>query len=124
MLIITASLARHELAPLRRTITLGDVEEGARKIVRGLASELKPPSRGQGFRFYKVRVGMRDSARMIVFLTTENNNVIPLLIRLKGDKIFGINMAMNNPAVIRQLDTNLDRAIDDIREKRYEEFSL
>lgn len=67
---------------------------------------------------------MRDSARMIVFLTTENNNVVPLLIRLKGDKIFGMNMAMNNPAVIRQLDTNLDCAIDDIREKRYEEFSL
>lgn len=124
MLIITASIARHELAPLRRVITIDDIEEGARKIVRGLASELKPPSHGQGFRFYKVRVGMRDNARMIVFLTTEHNNVVPLLIRLKSDKIFGMNMAMNNPTVIRQLNTNLDRAIDDIRAKRYEELPL
>lgn len=124
MLIIAASLARHELAPLRRVITIHDIEKGARKVIRDLAIEMKSPPSGKGFQFFKVRIGVRDSARMIVFLMTENNNVVPLLIRLKSDKIFGMNMAMNNPAVIRQLDTNLDRAIDDIREKRYEEFPL
>lgn len=61
---------------------------------------------------------------MIVFLVTENKKVVPVLIRLKKDKIFGMNMAMNNPEVVNQINKNMDRIFDDFSKREYEEFSL
>ena len=122
MLILTKTIAKHELAPLSRFIHLKDVLEGAIKIKKGLAIETK--SLARGFRFYKVRIGRKNRARMIVFLLTESKKVVPILIRLKKNKIFGMNMAMNNPKVVDQINKNMDRILEDIQKKEYEEFSL
>ncbi len=122
MLILARYVATHELGPLSRYVTLDDVLEGARKVQKGLAQETKPPVKG--FRFFKVRIGARNSGRMIVFLATENQKVVPVLIRLKKDKIFGMNMAMNNPRVVQQMKKNMDTILDDIQNKNYEEFPL
>ncbi|MFA4815168.1 MAG: hypothetical protein WC924_03935 [Candidatus Gracilibacteria bacterium] len=59
---------------------------------------------------------------MIVFLVTETQKVVPVLIRLKKDKIFGMNMAMNNEKVLDQLTKNVYRILDDIEAEEYEEF--
>ena len=91
-------------------------------MLKGLAAEVKAPSNARGFRFFKVRVGKRNGARMIVFLVTENQKVVPVLIRLKKDKVFGMNMAMNNEKVIDQLTKNVYRILDDIEAEEYEEF--
>lgn len=34
-----------------------------------------------------------------------------------------MNMAMNNPKVIKQISSNLDHVLKDIKQKNYEEFS-
>lgn len=60
---------------------------------------------------------------MIVFIVTESKKVVPVFIRLKKDKIFGMNMAMNNPRVVHQIGKNLDRILDDIKNKTYQEFA-
>ncbi len=60
---------------------------------------------------------------MVVFVLTENKKVVPVLIRLKKDKRFGMNMAMNNPIVVDQINKNLDHILADIEKKRYEEFA-
>ncbi|MEK7524244.1 MAG: hypothetical protein AAB588_04425 [Patescibacteria group bacterium] len=83
----------------------------------------KPPRKLQGFQFFKVNIGSRDGARMVVFVLTENKKVVPVLIRLKKDKRFGMNMAMNNPIVVDQINKNLDHILADIEKKRYEEFA-
>jgi hypothetical protein len=124
MLVITKYIARHEFGPLERVLTIDDLRAGARKIVKGLAIEMRVPARGREFRFFKVRAGKRDVARMIVLLKTENGKAVPILIRLKQDKMFGMNMAMNNPDVVRQINNNLDHVIEDLRAKRFEEFPL
>lgn len=46
------------------------------------------------------------------------------MIRLKKDKVFGMNMAMNNPKIIDQVNINLSKVLDDIEHKRYKEFTL
>lgn len=61
---------------------------------------------------------------MIVFLVTESQKVVPVLIRLKKDKVFGMNMAMNNAKVVDQLTKNVHRILDDIEAEEYEEFPL
>lgn len=122
MLLLTKYIAKHELEPLSRFIGLEDVLDGAEKALKGLATEVKAPSNSRGFRFFKVRIGKRDGARMIVFLVTEGQKVVPVLIRLKKDKIFGMNMSMNNEKVVDQLTKNVYRILDDIEKKEYEEF--
>lgn len=101
---------------------MSDLIDGAQKIQKGLVVETKSPM--QGFRLFKVRIGPRNAARMIAFLVTSNQKIVPLLIRLKKDKIFGMNMAMNNAAVVGQLKKNIDRVLEDIETGNYEEFSL
>ncbi len=122
MVIITAYVARHELKPLRKYFTIDDILTGAEKVIKKLATEVKPPTSLEGCRFFKVRIGKRQSGRMIVFFIVSNQKVVPLLIRLKKDKIFGMNMATNNPQVVEQLKRNLDRVLEDIEKKRFEEL--
>lgn len=122
MLLLTKYIAKHELAPLNRFIDLEDVLDGAEKALKGLATEVRGPSNARGFHFFKVRVGKRNGARMIVFLVTESQKVVPVLIRLKKDKVFGMNMSMNNEKVVDQLTKNVYRILDDIEAEEYEEF--
>ena|SRR3989338_1221985 len=122
MLLLTKYIAKHELAPLSRFIDLEDLLDGAEKALKGLATEVKAPSNARGFRFFKIRVGKINGARMIVFLVTETQKVVPVLIRLKKDKVFGMNMAMNNEKVVDQLTKNVYRILDDIEAEEYEEF--
>jgi hypothetical protein len=103
------------LAPLSRFLNLEDVLAGAEKALKGLATK---------FHFFKVRIGKRNGARMIVFLVTEGQKAVPVLIRLKRDKVFGMNMAMNNEKVVDQLKKNMSRILEDIEAKEYEEFPL
>ena len=120
MLILTQYIAKHELAPLRRVVSLEDILEGSQKIQKGLGIETK--SMLKGTRFFKVRIGKKGDARMVVFLVMESQKIVPVLIRLKKDKIFGMNMAMNNTHVVERIRNNLGHIIEDMNEGRYEEF--
>lgn len=122
MLILTKYVAKHELKPLAKYFGIKDIVNGCKKVYKNLAIEIKPPKQINDLRFFKVRIGDKVKGRMIVFLVTENKKIVPVLIRLKKDKIFGENMSSNNPAVIEQINKNLDNIFTDIREGMYEEF--
>lgn len=124
MLIITQYLARHELKPLRKYFSLKDVLDGANKVIKNLAIEISPPKSLPGFRFFKVRVGRKIKGRMIVFMLVANRKIVPVLIRLKKDKIFGLNMSMNNLNVIAQINNNLVHILEDIKNHKYQEMDL
>lgn len=124
MLVLTHFIANHELKPLARYLSIDDVITGAKKVLKGLAVETKPPRSLPGIRFFKIRLGSRQSARMMVFVSIKNQNIFPLVIRLKKDKISGMNMAMNNPTMFKQINKNLDEVLADIEARRYQEFEL
>ncbi|MBI4127248.1 hypothetical protein HY463_00910 [Candidatus Peregrinibacteria bacterium] len=123
MLILTRYIVLHELKPLRRFLSLDEIITGAKKVESGLATPIKVPKNIAGLEFYKVRLGKNNGARMIVFMMTQNSKIVPVLIRLKKDKIFGMNMAMNNPEVAKQISKNLDHIFEDIKSKAFEEFT-
>lgn len=124
MLVLTQYISHHELKPLSRFLGIDDVLKGALKVKKGLAIEIRQPVNLHHIRFFKVRVGKKDGGRMIVFMQSEKQSVVPVLIRLKSDKIYGMNMSTNNPAVESQIKANLIHIFDDIRNKDYEEFPL
>ncbi len=122
MVILTDYIAQHELKPLRRYFELNDILQGAEKVLKNLAVETKALAKLKGFKFFKVRIGKKVKGRMIVFMVTESSKVIPLIIRLKKDKVFGMNMAINNPEVAHQININLGKVLNDIKYKRYKEI--
>ncbi len=122
MFVLTRYIALHELKPLIRYIHRDELIDGARKVIKGLGVELKGAPHS-GFRFFKIRVGKKNAGRMIVFLAT-GNRVIPVLIRLKKDKIFGMNMAMNNSDVVYQISKNMDHILNDLENGDFQEFPL
>lgn len=122
MLILTDYIFHHEFKPLQKHFRLEDIREGAGKVLRNLAISIRPPQKIHSFKFFKVRIGRKTKGRMIVFMMIENNKIVPILIRLKKDKIFGKNMAMNNPEVIDQINRNLDHILIDIKNRHYQEF--
>lgn len=123
MVIITEYIAKRELNPLKRHFDLKDILEGGRKVMKNLGTPIKPPRKLEGFQFYKVNIG-KNEGRMIVFVVVSNKKIVPLLIRLKKDKIYGMNMSSNNPEVVKQLNKNFDHVIKNIEENEYEEFAL
>ena len=124
MLLLAKYIARHELKPLLRYLSLEDLVKGARKVQKSLAVEIKSPRAMPGFKYFKVRIGERSQARMIAFLLVANGKVVPLLIRLKKDKVFGTNMSMNNRDVVDALNKNLSAVLENFAEKDYREFEL
>ena len=125
MLILTQYIAKHEFRPLDRFLNIDDILEGATKVSKGLATQIKSPSKTTpGFKFFKVRIGKKNNARMIVFIVTGNKKIVPVLIRLKKDKLFGMNMAMNNQKVVDQMNKNMDNILTDIDNKQFEEFEI
>jgi Cu2+-containing amine oxidase len=123
MVIITEYIAKKELTPLKRHFDLKDILEGGRKVLKHLGIPIKPPRKLEGIQFFKVNIG-KNEGRMIVFVMVSNKKIVPLLIRLKKDKIYGMNMSSNNPEVVKQLNKNLDHVIKNIEENEYEEFAL
>lgn len=117
MLILTQYIAKHELKALQRHFDVEDILEGGRKVLKSLAVEVKAPRKLNSARFFKVRIGTKNTGRMMVFLMTNNQKIIPLLIRLKKDKIFGMN-------VLAQINKNLDHVLSDIEKGKWEGFDL
>jgi|688.fasta_scaffold1126182_2 hypothetical protein len=124
MLILSKYIVKHELNPLGRALDINDIIRGARKVIEGLATEIKPPQTNYGFRYFKVRIGKTNQMRMIVFLISANQKIVPILVRKKKDKIFGMNMAMNNKIVVSQINKNLNKIIDDIKNGDFEEIKF
>ena len=124
MLILSQYIAKHELMPLYQYFSIKDVIDGAKKVIKGLGQQISPSKAYKSFRFFKVRIGSSTKGRMIVFVLTENQKVVPLLIRLKKDKKMGMNMAANNPNVVTQIDKNLEQVIKDIENGHFEKFEL
>ena len=124
MLVLTRYIAQHELKPLRKFLTIDDLLEGAKKVKKGLAVALRKPVDLAQVSFYKIRIGKKQGARMIVFMKSEKQSVVPVLIRLKSDKMLGMNMSAGNKTVNLQIKKNLSHIVEDIQQKKFEEFSL
>lgn len=120
MIIITESFQKRELRHLAEYFSLGDI----RAAVARLASSGIEMSHA-GFHYckiLKVRIGSKPAGRMIVFLQVQQNYFIPVVIRLKKDKIFGENLSPENKRAKALIIENIYRALDDLQRGRYQKM--
>ena len=122
MLIISAYIEKNEIKPLEKFISFTDIASGILKIQKGLGIEIK--SFTKGYQYFKVRVGTRAEARMIVFLITEKDAYVPVLVRLKKDKVYGMNMSAQNKDVCEKVLKNVSYIADDLKMKRYKTYDV
>lgn len=120
MLILSDYIVKHELKPLKGQLESDDLLVGAKKVLNGLEKGI---NFRKGFKFFKVRIGSKTKGRMIVFVVA-GKKVVPVLVRLKKDKKFGMNMSANNSVVIDQINKNLENVIKNIEEGNFQEFEI
>lgn len=122
MLIITEYIKKHELVPVARYFTIQDIKKSVNKVA---SSGIEMSNLGyKNCKIVKVRIGSKPAGRMIIYIQIEKNYFIPILIRLKKDKILGENLALSNKKAEQKIIHNLEMIFEDLQRGRYEKFEL
>lgn len=123
MLVICNSIQKRELTVLREYFSTEDILRSTMKAKAGLGFVLKgsPFPRTQLIKLYVT--GRSAPARLLLLLLVDEKWYMPVLLRLKSDKV-GINMTMKNPDFQRALDKNLSRMVDDLKNMKFKKYLL
>ena len=120
MLIITRSFQQKELRPLAKYYGISDIQSAIAKID---TSGVQLPNFGyrNGY-LMKLRMPHTVAGRLIVYVFIQKDYIVPIVLRLKTDKIIGENLSANNKKDKALIIKNLDYAIADINRKRYDTY--
>ena len=121
-IILCHSILRKEINPLLKYFSKGDIEKYVEKAEKGLGIEISG-SDIPGTKLVKVcMTGRNGAGRMIVLIYVKNDYYLPVIIRLKKDKIVGMNLSKTNQAFQDLLERNLDLAKKDLIERNFDEL--
>lgn len=121
-IILCHSILKKEINPLLKYFSKGDVRRYVEKVAGGLGIEIKG-SMIPATKLIKVYMTGRGGAgRMIVLIYVKKDYYLPVLIRLKKDKIVGMNLSKGNQAFQDLLKKNLSLVAQDLREGNFDEL--
>lgn len=124
-LVITDSIAKTELEPLKKVFDLEIVKSAAKKSLQGLGTGIKSSFKIPATSLSKIYLTSTGSAGRAVFLLQINKDKsVLVMLRPKSDKQVGVNMTVKNPKFQMVLDKNLSLIIDDLEKGRYVEYDL
>ena len=122
-IILCHSILKREVVPLLDHFSKGDIKKFSEKAIKGLGIEIQgtiPPHT----KLVKVYMtGKAGAGRMVVLILMRKELCIPIIVRLKKDKVVGSNLGKENQAFQKLLEKNLDGIMMDLKEKKYEELS-
>ena len=117
MLVITNTFKQKELKPLRRYYNINDIRKAVNKIdTSGVYLSHLGYKYGQ---LMKLRMPHRIAGRLIVYIFVQKNWVVPIILRLKNDKVMGENLSKQNIKAKKIIIDRLDHVIDDIEKNIY-----
>ncbi len=121
-LLLTKSFLKRELKPLSKLYNIEDLKRTTKKIN---SSSITLPSRGyKNGKLMKLRIGSRNAGRLVVYYYKQKNLIVPVVLRLKKDKIFGENLSFNNQKAKSLILDMMDKVMSDIKSGDYEKLSL
>ncbi|MFA6305972.1 MAG: hypothetical protein WC651_04610 [Candidatus Gracilibacteria bacterium] len=121
-IILCHSILKREINPLLEYFSKGDIKKYVEKAERGLATEIKG-STIPNTKIVKVYMTGRGGAgRMIVLIYVKRDYYLPALVRLKKDKIVGMNLSKGNQAFQDLLNKNLSLIVQDLGEGNFDEL--
>ncbi len=123
-LILCHSILKKELKPLFSYFSRGDLKKAARKVKGGLGAKLKS-SGVPNTRLVKVYLtGKKGAGRLVILVFVKKDYYVPVILRLKKDKIVGTNIGKSNKAFQKLLNENLALVLSDLEEGNYEKVDL
>lgn len=121
-IILCHSILKREINPLIKYFSKGDIKKYVERAGKGLATEIKG-STIQGTKLVKVYMtGTSGAGRMVVLIYVSKDYYLPVLVRLKKDKIVGMNLSKRNQAFQELLKKNLSLAVTDLKEGNFDEL--
>ena len=114
--IFTNSFLKKELKPLEKYYSVNDIKKAVSKI----NAPINLSSLGyKDCKLVKLRISGKAAGRIIAYIYIKNNWIVPLVFRLKKDKIFGENLSINNKKAKALILKMMDLSMDDIAGKKY-----
>ena len=117
MIAFTDSFLKYEYAPLRRVFSLIDIKKFCLKS--HTASTAVSNLGLSGVRFVKIRIMKKPAARMLLMIQLDQNLYVPLLFRLKKDKLMGQNFSLSNSQFKKVLLERIRQIFDDLDRKQF-----
>ncbi len=121
-IILCHSILKKEINPLIEYFSRGDVKKYAEKAARGLGTEIKGPLIPNTKLVKVYMTGKRGAGRMIVLIYIKRDYYLPIIVRLKKDKIVGMNLSKENQSFQNLLNKNLNSIEKDLKERNFEEL--
>ncbi len=121
-LILTESFLKRELKPLKKYYSIEDIKKTTKKIS---PSSIRLSNLGyKGGELIKLRITSRAVGRIIVYVFKQKDLVVPIVLRLKKDKIFGENLSLNNKKAKMLILGMMDRIMKDINKGNYQKENI
>lgn len=121
-ILLCHSILEREIRPLLKHFSKGDIKKAVLKISQGLGILLKPPDI-KGTKLIKGYLTSRSGAgRMIVLVFLHKDYYLPVILRLKKDKLLGMNMGKENQLLHATLQKYLQLIKSDLSRGKYEEL--
>ncbi len=121
-IILCHSILKREINPLLEYFSKGDIKKYVEKAEKGLATEIKS-STIPNTKLVKVYMTGRGGAgRMIILIYVKKDYYLPALVRLKKDKIVGMNLGKGNQAFQDLLNKNLSLIVKDLGDGNFDEL--
>lgn len=122
-IILCHSVLDKEIKPLLKHFSRGDIKKNVLKVAKGLGVEVKGVSSIAGARLVKVYMtGKAGAGRMIVLVYVSKDYYLPVIVRLKKDKIVGHNLGKGNKAFQSLLEKKLVALMKDLENRDFEEL--
>lgn len=111
-LILTDSFLKREYNAVKKHYSIADIKKTARKIS---VSSVNLSHLGyKNGELLKLRMAGKTAGRIIIYVFRQNNLVLPIVLRLKSDKIMGQNLALNNKKAKILIINMMDRVMEDL----------
>lgn len=113
---------KREINPLLKYFSKGDVKKYVEKARNGLATEIKGSTIPETKLLKVYMTGKNGAGRMIVLIYIRKDYYIPVVVRLKKDKIVGINLSKGSQDFQNLLEKNIGLIIEDLKEGNFDEL--
>jgi hypothetical protein len=121
-IILCHTILKKEISPLLDYFSKGDIRKYVGKAAKGLGV-IVSGSRISDTQLIKVYMtGKQGAGRMIVLLYVKKEYYVPVVVRLKKDKIVGSNLSKGNRAFYDLIEKNLDLVMHDLQKGAFDEL--
>jgi len=117
LFVLTNSFLDKELKALKKYYSLEDVKK---TLVKTNISAVNLSHLGyENGKLLKLRIVNKVAGRMIVYVYSQKDYIVPIIIRLKKDKIFGENLSLKNKKAKNLILKMLNLVMLDIEKNKY-----